>query len=133
MLRVHFERWPLVVTVMSGHVDARDVREACASYEAAFSRGGRWASLVDVRGLTTLPEGVHRRAYGRWRAAHLEDLRQHVCAVAFVLGPRHWLRGALLIRTWFVRHPAPESFFLTLEEGEAWCDAYLLHGPRPPA
>jgi hypothetical protein len=130
VLQVRFDRWPLVVTEMSGDIDAADVAEACRSYELAFARGGRWASLVDARQLTALPQAVHRRTYGRWRTAHVPELQQYVCAVAFVLGDRWWTRGAMLVHTWFVRHPAPESFFVTMDEGLAWCEGYLLHAPR---
>jgi hypothetical protein len=92
MLHVQFDRWPLLVTVVSGRVTDEDVDALCKANMSAFRRGGRFISLVDLIALEVVPTALQRRTYAAWRKEHYEELRAHRAVLG---GQASFARGVL--------------------------------------
>jgi hypothetical protein len=134
VLHVHFDQWPMLVTVVSGKLTDADVDTLTQANASALERGGPIISLADVTLMTAVPTALQRKTYASWRKDHFDAMRRHVIAVAFVVGERPLLRGGLTALSWVAPHPSPEGYFAEREEAIAWLRKHLEGSggvPRP--
>jgi hypothetical protein len=134
VLHVHFDQWPMLVTVVSGKLTDADVNVLTQANESALRRGGPFVSMADVTLMTAVPTALQRKTYATWRKEHFDLLRRHVVAVGFVVGDRPLLRGGLTALSWVAPHPSPEGYFAEREEAIAWLRKVLDSNggtPRP--
>jgi hypothetical protein len=125
VLHVHFDQWPMLVTVVSGKLTDADVDVLTQANASALQRGGPIISMADITLMTAVPTALQRKTYASWRKDHFDALRRNVVAVAFVIGERPLLRGGLTALSWLAPHPSPEGYFAEREEAVAWLRKHL--------
>jgi hypothetical protein len=120
MVRLRFEQWPILLTELADPIELSEVDGACRGFEQAFAKRERFVSILDASQLGGLPAPILRQRYATWRALHFRDLEARVIAVAYVLGNRPALRGALTAVSWIARHPAPQAYFAHRTDAWVW-------------
>ena len=122
MIRVEFDQWPMLITVVAGVVTDEEVELLKRENDAALSRREPFVSLVEVEGLVAVPTPAQRRNYAAWRIANLAELGAYVKAVAFVTGDKPAIRSSLAALSWLVRHPGQERVFVEREAAHRWLE-----------
>ena len=115
MLVFSTKHWPLVVVVPQ-RLDAADVAEFMAACDACYARRERFASLVDLTGVSEPPSAVQRKVLSDWAALRTVDMQRCSVATALVV-QSPVVRGALTALQWVVTSPRPVRVVATQHEG----------------
>jgi hypothetical protein len=112
--------WPIVSFELppGAQVGEIDQDSFFEQVEAVFARGGRFATMHDLRFAGPM-EAVRRKRFADWVRAREPMLRRQLIAHAPVVGSS-LQRGAITALLWVIKAPAPMQVFTSPDEARAW-------------
>lgn len=118
------ELWPLLVIVVPPSVDLADVQQLEREVNALYARKERFASLIDLTRVRTIPSSAVRHALGDWQNRTIEWIRTYNVVTASALESAI-ARSAMTALSWIFRPPNEQVMVPDVETAFATCMSRL--------
>ncbi|WP_375766799.1 hypothetical protein NR798_34650 [Archangium gephyra] len=133
MITFDDSQWPLLSVTFTGTLSAQEFDDYLSKMTASLSRGEKYLSLLDTRGLSSAPGMEQRQLLVAWVRRNEPALRQLLLGSAFVI-TSPFIRLAMNIMCQLKPMPSPYTIVGDLKVARAWtAERFRAGGLVPPA